>query len=31
MEYELQNKYDIISSNFQTLSERMNEMVSTIA
>lgn len=31
MEYELQNKYDIILSNFQTLSERINEMGSTIS
>ena len=31
MEYELQNKCDIVSSNFQTLSERINKMGSTIA
>ena len=31
MSYELQNKCDVISSHFQTLSERMNEMGSTIA
>lgn len=31
MEYELQNKCDIVSSSFQTLSERINKMGSTIA
>lgn len=31
MEYELQNKCDIVSSNFQTLSKRINKMGSTIA
>ena len=31
MTYELQNKYDIILSNFQTLSERINEIGSTVA
>lgn len=31
MAYELQNKCDVISSHFQVLSERMNEMGSTIA
>lgn len=31
MAYELQNKCDVISSHFQILSERMNEMSSTIA
>lgn len=30
MAYELQNKCDVISSHFQILSERMNEMSSTI-
>lgn len=30
MEYELQNKCDIVSSSFQTLSERINKMGSTI-
>lgn len=30
MAYELQNKCDVISSLFQVLSERMNEMSSTI-
>lgn len=31
MSYELQNKCDVISSHFQILSERMNEMGSTVA
>ena len=31
MAYELQNKCDVISSHFQVLSEKMNEMGSTIA
>ena len=31
MAYELQNKCDVISFHFQTLSERMNEMSSTVA
>lgn len=31
MAYELQNKCDVISSHFQTLSERMNEIGSTVA
>lgn len=31
MGYELQNKCDIVSSNFQTLSERINKMGDTIA
>lgn len=31
MSYELQNKCDVISSHFQTLSERMNEIGSTVA
>lgn len=31
MAYELQNKCDVISSHFQILSEKMNEMGSTIA
>ena len=31
MAYELQNKCDVISSHFQTLSERMNEISSTVA
>ena len=30
MSYELQNKCDVISSHFQILSKRMNEMSSTI-
>jgi hypothetical protein len=31
MAYELQNKCDVISFHFQTLSERINEMGSTVA
>ena len=31
MAYELQNKCDVISFHFQTLSERMNEIGSTVA
>lgn len=31
MAYELQSKCDVISSHFQTLSERMNEIGSTVA
>ena len=31
MEYELQNKCDIVSFSFQILSERINKMGSTIA
>ena len=31
MSYELQNKCDVISSHFQILSERMNEMSGTVA
>lgn len=31
MEYELQNKCDIVSSSFQILSERINKMGSTLA
>lgn len=31
MEYELQNKCDIVSSSFQTLSERINKMGDIIA
>ena len=30
MSYELQNKCDVISSHFQTLSERINEIGSTV-